>query len=74
MVIKEQAEVFTDGNFRFHLEPMDIPVSKSIRMDLMWNTDKLYIFGLKYIMKRNLSTWIHYDNDMGFCVGMSLKY
>lgn len=74
MLIKAQAEVFTDGNFRFQLERMDIPVSKRVRMDLMWNTDKEYMAGLRYIIKRNFSARTHYDSDMGFGVGMSLNY
>lgn len=74
LLIKAQAEVFTDGNFRFQLERMDIPVSKRIRMDLMWNTDKEYMTGLRYIIKRNFSARAHYDSDMGFGVGASLNY
>ena len=74
MLIKAQAEVFTDGKFRFQLERMDIPVSKRIRLDLMWNTDKEYMAGLRYIIKRNLSARTHYDSDMGFGVGVNLNY
>jgi CopA family copper-resistance protein len=74
MLIKAQAEVFTDGNFRFQLERMDIPVSKRIRMDLMWNTDKEYMAGLRYIFTRNLSARTHYDSDMGFGIGANLNY
>jgi FtsP/CotA-like multicopper oxidase with cupredoxin domain len=74
MLVKAQAEVFTDGNFRFQLERMDIPVSKRVRMDLMWNTDKEYMAGLRYIIKRNFSFRTHYDSDMGFGVGASLNY
>jgi len=74
MLIKGQAEVFTDGNFRFQLERMDIPVSKRLRMDLMWNTDKEYMAGLRYIIERNFSARTHYDSDMGFGVGVSLNY
>ena len=74
MLIKAQAEVFTDGNFRFQLERMDIPVSKRVRMDLMWNTDKEYMAGLRYILARNFSARMHYDSDMGFGIGMSLNY
>lgn len=74
MLIRAQAEVFTDGNFRFQLERMDIPVSKRLRMDLMWNTDKEYMAGLRYIIKRNFSARTHYDSDMGFGVGASLNY
>ena len=74
MLIKAQAEVFTDGNFRFQVERMDIPVSKRIRMDLMWNTDKEYMAGLRYIIKRNIGIRTHYDSDMGFGFGVNLNY
>lgn len=74
MLIKAQAELFTDGNFRFQFERMDIPVSKRVRMDLMWNTDKEYMTGLRYIIKRNFSARAHYDSDMGFGIGASLNY
>lgn len=74
MLIKAQAEVFTDGNFRFQLERMDIPVSRRVRLDLMWNTDKEYMAGLRYIIKRNFSARTHYDSDMGFGVGLNLNY
>jgi hypothetical protein len=53
---------------------MDIPVSKRVRMDLMWNTDKEYMAGLRYIIKRNFSARTHYDSDMGFGVGVNLNY
>ena len=74
MLIKAQAEVYTDGNFRLQLERMDIPVSKRIRMDLMWNTDKEYMAGLRYIIKRNFSIRTHYDSDMGLGFGVNLNY
>jgi hypothetical protein len=74
MLIKAQAEVFTDGNFRFQLERMDIPVSKRLRMNLMWNTDKEYMAGFRYIIKRNFGVTTHYDSDMGFGVGVNLNY
>lgn len=74
MLVKAQAEVFTDGYFRFQFERMDIPVSKRVRMDLMWNTDKEYMTGLRYIIKRNFSARAHYDSDMGFGIGASLNY
>ncbi len=74
MLVKAQTEFFTDGSFRFQLERMDIPVSKRVRMDLMWNTDKEYMAGLRYIMKKNISIRTHYDNDMGFGIGASLNY
>ncbi len=74
MLIKAQAEVFSDGNFRLQFERMDIPVSKRLRMNLMWNTDKEYMAGLRYIVKRNFGITTHYDSDMGFGFGLSLNY
>ncbi|MDI5893660.1 multicopper oxidase family protein [Flavobacterium algoritolerans] len=74
MLIKAQAEVFTDGNFRLQFERMDIPVSKRLRMNLMWNTDKEYMAGLRYIVKRNFGITTHYDSDMGMGFGLSLNY
>ena len=74
MLVKAQAEVFTDGNFRLQFERMDIPLSKRLRMDLMWNTDKEYMTGLRYIIQRNLGLTTHYDSDMGIGFGVNLNY
>ena len=74
MLIKAQAELFTDGNFRIQFMRNDIPVSKRLRMSLMWNTDKEYMAGLRYIVKRNFGITTHYDSDMGIGLGMSLNY
>lgn len=74
MLIKAQAEVFTDGNFRLQFERTDIPVSKRLRMNLMWNTDKEYMAGLRYIIKKNVGITTHYDSDMGMGFGVNLNY
>ncbi len=74
MLIVAQAEVFTDGNIRFQLERKDIPLSKRLRMGLMWNTDFEYMADLRYIFTRNLSLRTHYDSDMGIGAGITLNY
>ncbi|MBC5839655.1 multicopper oxidase domain-containing protein [Flavobacterium muglaense] len=74
MLIVAQAEVFTDGNLRLQFERKDIPVSKRLRMSLMWNTDKEYMAGLRYIIKRNIGITTHYDSDMGIGFGASFNY
>jgi CopA family copper-resistance protein len=74
MLIKAEAEVFTDGNFRLQFERMDIPVSKRLRMNLMWNTDKEYMAGFRYIIGRNFGVTTHYDSDMGIGFGVNLNY
>ncbi|TRX38668.1 copper oxidase [Flavobacterium sp. ZT3R18] len=74
LLIIAQVEVFTDGNVRLQLERKDIPVSKRLRMSLMWNTDKEYMAGLRFIVKRNFGITTHYDSDMGMGFGASLNY
>ncbi len=74
MLVRFQTEVFTDGIFRLQLMREDIPVTKRIRLALMVNTDKEYMGGLNYILKRNFSLRTHYDSDMGFGAGLSLNY
>ncbi len=74
MLIKAQAEVYTDGNFRLQFERMDVPISKRLRMNLMWNTDKEYMAGLRYILARNFGITTHYDSDMGLGFGLNVNY
>ncbi|WP_445720168.1 multicopper oxidase domain-containing protein [Flavobacterium sp.] len=74
MLIVAQAEIFTDGNVRLQFERKDIPVSKRLRMNLMWNTDKEYMAGLRYIVKRNFGITTHYDSDMGLGLGATFNY
>ncbi|MNR32063.1 hypothetical protein D3C85_1496200 [compost metagenome] len=47
---------------------------KRLRMNLMWNTDKEYMAGLRYIVKKNVGITTHYDSDMGLGFGVSLNY
>ncbi|WP_027066252.1 multicopper oxidase family protein [Maribacter sp. Hel_I_7] len=74
MLVMAQAEIFTDGNVRIQFERNDIPITQRLRMNLMWNTDKEYMAGLRYITTRNLGITTHYDSDMGFGVGLNLNY
>ena len=74
LLIKAQAEVYNDGNFRMQFERMDIPLSKRLRMNLMWNTDKEYMAGLRYIITKNLGITTHYDSDMDFGFGIGINY
>ncbi|MDR7208757.1 multicopper oxidase domain-containing protein [Flavobacterium piscis] len=74
MLVKAQVEVYTDGNVRLQFERKDIPLSRRLRMNLMWNTDKEYMAGLKYIAGRNFGITTHYDSDMGVGFGVNLNY
>lgn len=74
LLVNAQVEVFHDGNVRFKLERKDIPVAKRLRMDLMWNTDREYMAGLKYIAGKNIGITTHYDSDMGLGFGVNVNY
>ncbi len=74
MLVKLQTELFANGNLRIQLRREDIPVAKRLRMSLMYNTDKEYMAGLKYIVTKNIALSTHYDSDMGYGVGVSLRY
>lgn len=74
MLIKMEAEYFANGTFLVQLKREDIPITKCIRAHLMVNTDKEYMFGLQYVLTKNLGIRAHYDSDMGFGLGLSLNY
>lgn len=74
MLITFQTELYQDGNLRMQLMREDIPLSKRMRGDFMVNTDKEYMFGIKYIVNKNMGIRTHYDSDMGFGAGFYINY
>jgi FtsP/CotA-like multicopper oxidase with cupredoxin domain len=74
MLVILQAEVFHDGKVRMQLMREDIPIAKRLRMHFMLNTDKEYMIGFNYIINRYLGIRTHYDSDMGFGAGITLRY
>ncbi len=74
MLVTLQTEIYHDGNVRVQLMREDIPLSKRLRGAFMVNTDKEYMAGIKYIIKRNMGISAHYDSDMGYGFGLVLNY
>ncbi len=74
MLMILQTEIYHDGNVRVQLRREDIPISKRLRAAFMVNTDKEYMVGLNYIVRKNIGFRTHYDSDMGFGVGLTLNY
>jgi FtsP/CotA-like multicopper oxidase with cupredoxin domain len=62
------------GKFRFQLSREDIPLTSRLRLNLMWNTDKEYMAGFRYITTKWLAISTHYDSDMGYGAGITLNY
>lgn len=74
MLVVADGRVDTDGKFRFQLSREDIPISNRLRMNMMWNTDKEYAAGFKYVVRNWFALSTHYDSDMGYGAGISLNY
>jgi len=74
MLITFQTELYQDGNLRMQLMREDIPLSKRMRGDFMVNTDREFMFGIKYIVNKNMGIRTHYDSDMGFGAGFYINY
>ncbi|KIC89230.1 multicopper oxidase domain-containing protein [Flavihumibacter sp. ZG627] len=74
MLVIADARVDGDGKFRFQLGREDIPLTNRLRGNLMWNTDKEYAAGLRYILRKWLALSAHYDSDMGLGGGIALIY
>jgi len=63
-----------DGKFRFQLSREDLPVTSRLRFNMMINTDKEYMAGLRYILTKYISISTHYDSDMGLGAGLTFNY
>lgn len=74
LLIIAQAEVYQDRNIRLQLMREDIPIAKRLRASFMVNTDKEYMAGFRYIVKKNSSISTHYDSDMGLGLGLTFNY
>lgn len=74
MLVVAEARVDGTGRFRMQLSREDIPLSRRFRLNLMANTDKEYMAGLRYIAGKYLSLSTHYDSDMGWGVGVAVTY
>lgn len=74
MLIIADARVDTDGKLRLQLMREDIPLTKRLRLGLMYNSDFEYMAGLKYVLNKSFSLSAHYDSDMGFGGGFTFTY
>ncbi|RYG53245.1 MAG: hypothetical protein EOO01_04850 [Chitinophagaceae bacterium] len=62
------------GKVRFQLMREDIPISPRLRLNMMGNTDKEYMVGLRYITTKWLALSTHYDSDMNWGAGVTVIY
>ena len=74
MLVVAEARIDSKGKYRFQLMREDIPVTPRLRLNMMGNTDKEYMGGLRYIVTKYFSLSTHYDSDMGLGGGITLTY
>lgn len=74
MQVMAEARVDSKGKFRFQLMREDIPLTPRLRLNMMGNTDKEYMGGLRYILTKYISLSTHYDSDMGYGGGLTFTY
>lgn len=74
MLLIADASIDTDGKLRLQLSREDIPLTRRLRFQFLANTDREYMAGFRYIWTNYLSLSTHYDSDMGFGAGITLRY
>ncbi len=74
MFVKTDVRVNHKGKFRLQFERDDLALSKRLRFNAMWNTDKEYEVGLKYILTKRWQLSGNYYNHYGFGAGLTFNY
>jgi len=74
MLVTAEARLDNKGKLRFQLMREDMPITARLRLNLMGNTDKEYMAGLRYNIAKYFSLSTHYDSDMGYGAGITLTY
>jgi FtsP/CotA-like multicopper oxidase with cupredoxin domain len=74
MFLKADVRVNTEGKFRFQIKREDLALTKRLRFDGYWNTDKEYDVGLRYILTKRLQLSANYFNHYGFGGGLTFNY
>lgn len=74
MLIVADGRIDTDGRLRLQFMREDLPLTKRVRLNLMYNSDFEYMAGLRYVLNPLFSLSAHYDSDMGFGAGFTFTY
>lgn len=74
MLINADIRLDQSGDVRLQFMREDIPISKRIRLSGMYNSDREYMAGLKYVLNKSIAISTHYDSDMGLGAGLTLSY
>ena len=62
------------GYLRVQIGRDDIPITSRLRLRGLYNSDREYTIGAKYILTKYVSLSSHYDSDMGWGGGLTFTY
>lgn len=74
MFVKADVRVNTKGRFRLQLAREDMALTKRLRFDGYWNTDKEWQLGLRYILRSRWQISGNYYNHYGLGAGVTYNY
>ncbi|QES91041.1 multicopper oxidase domain-containing protein [Rhizosphaericola mali] len=74
MLITADTRIDTEGKLRVQFSKNDIAITEKIRGEAMWDTDKEWSAGVRYIMGKYWGISAHYDSNIGVGAGISLNY
>lgn len=62
------------GRMRLQFTREDLPLTSRIRLTAMYNTDREWMVGGRYILTKYLAISTHYDSDMKWGIGVKMTY
>ncbi len=74
MFIQTDLRVDDTGHFRFQISRSDLDLTARLRLDAMWNTDREYDVGMRYILTKRFSLSANYDSHFGAGGGIAYTY
>ncbi len=74
LFLQSDLRVDHTGRVRFQIAKYDMALTSRLRFDGMWNTDKEYELGLRYIATKRFSLSANYSFHFGYGAGISFTY
>ena len=74
LFLQTELRIDHTGRVRFQISRSDFAVTSRLRLDALWNTDKEYELGLRYIGTKRWSLSANYDSHFGLGAGITFTY
>ena len=74
LFLRSDLRIDHTGKVRFQIAKYDMALTSRLRFDGMWNTDKEYELGLRYIATKRFSLSANYSFHFGYGAGITFTY